>query len=220
MKKTIIRTLMFVSVFVMSFLISNTDTQAASKKWEKACKAYKTFLAKNESKFKVIEGDFETKNKENYKKTKAFMIVDLDRNGIPELVTCHEKGYKAGYLYFFEYKKGKVQKVKDKKGNAVSVDITCTAQGYYSIYKCKKGHLHANWYGGWYGFNNTTYRMSKGKLQTYLNYTQDDIQGFTSITEKGKKISKKKYNSIIAKCGSKQTCLVYNNKTNRKKYCK
>lgn len=217
MKKRIIKVFLFVAVFTMSFMISNTDSQAASKKWKKACKAYKTFLAKNESRFVPMEFDYETQNKENYKKTSSFLIVDLNKDGTPELVTHHVRGFKDGCLYIFQYKGGKVVPLK-RNGKVVSIDITCTAMGYYNVSKCKKGHLHVDWFSGM-GVDDSTYRIRKGKLEKYLNYRRIELSDTDidqSIKKSGKKISKKTYKYYISKCGSKRSYLIDNNKANRK----
>ena len=89
-------------------------SQAASAKWKKACKAYNTWLSKNNSKFTAKEFDFSTKNTENYKKADRFMIVDLDKNGVPELVVTHPVAYKSDNIYVYTYKSGKVAQAKPR----------------------------------------------------------------------------------------------------------
>ncbi len=76
-------------IFFFTFLViftlcySSLNVNAAITKWKNECKAYRSYLAKNESKFKVVEGNFRHTNKESYKKAVSFLITDLDRNRIP-----------------------------------------------------------------------------------------------------------------------------------------
>ena len=122
-------------------------SQAASAKWKKACKAYNTWLSKNNSKFTAKEFDFSTKNTENYKKADRFMIVDLDKNGVLELVVTHPVAYKSDNIYVYTYKSGKVAQAKDtfgRKGETAAVSINCQASGGYEVYKCRKKHLHVD----------------------------------------------------------------------------
>ena len=220
MKRNIIK--LFIGVFVLVIVLMSLDvkTQAASKKWKKACNKYKTFLAHNESKFEAMEGDYETSNKENYKKSSYFLIDDLNADGVPELITLHTEAYKTDYLYIYTYKKGKVKSLKDSEGNIATIDISCSAAGYYTVSVCKKNHLHADWSGGDLGYNYSAYVMKKGKLKMYLNYIQDDLYDFTVITKYGKNINEKAYNKLISKCGRNYKFLNKNTSLNRTKYCK
>lgn len=221
LKSKTIKLLILFSILIMIATLGETEVKAASKKWKKACKSYKTFLAKNVSKFEIVELDFETQNSENYKKSSHFMLVDLDKNGVPELVTLYNMAYKQSRLHIFTYKKGKVIPVKDSNGNIASIDVSTNAAGYYKIYKCKKKHLHVEWNGGNLGYDYTVYRMKKGKLQKYLKHTQDDLIGKTTYKKNEKVISKKKYESLTKKCKeAKNQFLLENTKKNRKKYVK
>lgn len=212
-KRKIVRIISF--IFAVALLTGGlqTDAYAASKR-SKACKAYKSFLAKNESKFEVEEGDFYTENAESYKKASSFMILNMNGDKIPELVTYHPQGYKQGDLYVYTYKNGKVTKMK-------RIDQNCNAAGWYYNYACKKNHLHVEWNGGYMGHHDYVYKITKGKVKLYLEANEDDFAGTKSFKKNGKKISKSAYNSAISGCvESGKSAMRANNSANRKKYCK
>lgn len=164
LKKT--KTILLLGMLLMFAVLPLNAQAASSAKWPKACKAYKSFLAKNESKFTARVGDFATKNKEGYKKTSYFNIADLDGNGVPELVTYHELGYKQADMYVFTYKSGKVTRVKNAGGKGAQISATNSAGGSYNIYICKKGHLHRSYYNGFLGLSeDTVYSMKSGRLR-------------------------------------------------------
>ncbi len=79
---------------------------------KKACKAYRSYLAKNESKFKVVEGISGILIKRVTKKAASFLITDLDKNGIPELITWYNVAYKQNYAFIYTYKNKRVVRVK------------------------------------------------------------------------------------------------------------
>ncbi len=218
--------------FMIGFLFTAAafpiTSQAASAKWKKACKAYNTWLSKNNSKFTAKEFDFSTKNTENYKKADRFMIVDLDKNGVPELVVTHPVAYKSDNIYVYTYKSGKVAQAKDtfgRKGETAAVSINCQASGGYEVYKCRKKHLHVVWNGGMDGTEETVYTLSKGKLKQYAKANEVDISGgqnsdYFSYMLNGKEVTSKKYKSFTKKCGNSSGGFVSNTKANRKKYLK
>lgn len=224
-QKVMLFLIMGVLLAAVAFPITS---QAASAKWKKACKAYNTWLSKNNSKFTAKEFDFSTKNTENYKKADRFMIVDLDKNGVPELVVTHPVAYKSDNIYIYMYKSGKVAQAKDtfgRKGETAAVSINCQASGWYGVYKCRKKHLHVVWNGGINGTRETVYTLSKGKLKQYAKANEVDISGgqnsdYFSYMLNGKEVTSKKYKSFTKKCGNSSGGFVSNTKANRKKYLK
>lgn len=215
--------LTFVLLFPAFFAGSSINVQASTAKWKNACKAYNAYLAKNKSRFKAEIGGFEKSNKESYKKVDSFLIVDLDKNGIPELVVNHPYSYKSDAIYVYTYKAGKIVQIKDTNGNKgkwADINISCQANGWYSVYKCKRNHLHVNWFGGMLGYENSIYSVNKGKLKLYARETENNILDFKSYEINGKKVGVKKYNTLLKKCGSTENGLKSNTKTNRKKYLK
>lgn len=203
-------------------------SQAATAKWKKACKSYNTWLAKNVSKFKAAEFDFSRKNTENYKKTDRFMIADLDKNRIPELIVVHPIAWKYDNIYVYTYKSGKVVQVKNiygRKGESAFISTNCQASGRYEAYTCMKNHLHVIWNGGIDGTEENVYVLRKGKLKRYARANEVDISGNQnsknySYMMNGKNVTSKKYRAFIKKCGKNHVYFVSNTKANRKKYLK
>jgi hypothetical protein len=206
---------MIIMVLIVPIRAEAKDTNA------KALKAYKKFLAKNESTFSVKMGDFTTQNKESYKKSSMFLLVDMNQDGISELVTYHPNGYKNGYLYLFQYKNGKVTRIKNSKNKASRITECSTAQGLYYTYSCSKRHLHVRYEGGYVGYSEAIYNLKNGKLNKYLYEEIDNMYETETYKKNGKKISQSKYESLYSKC---EISLDYemrlNNKTNREKYLK
>lgn len=206
-------------VFGVIVLANAENSQATSSKWNKACNTYKKFLAKNESHFEEVEGDFYSKNKENYKKSSDFLIVDLDKNGVPELVTYHDISYKQGHLYIFTYKSGKIRRVKNSKGKNSVINVSSNAAGWYSIYKCNKNHLHCDWNGGWIGYRNSVYVIKKGKFIMYAQADVDNSKDTQKYVVNGNSANADTYISLTSKCKTKESgYLCANNSKNRKKY--
>jgi hypothetical protein len=187
----------------------------------KALKEYKSFLAKNVSKFSSEEGDFATQNSESYKKSSLFLLVDMNADGISELVTYHPDGWKSGFLYLYQYKNGKFTRIKTTKNKAAKISEVCTAQGWYDTYSCNKGHLHVRYEGGYVGYSETIYTLKNGKLNEYLYEEIDELYGTETYKKNGKKISQSKFKSLYSKCDkSGDYDMRLNTKTNRDAYLK
>ena len=212
-------------LFSAAFSGSSQDAAAATTtKWKKACKAYKTYLAKNQSHFKAAEFDFSTKNKESYQKADCFLVIDLDKNGVPELIVKHPIAYKDDEIYVYTYKKGKVVQIKDtngKKGKAASINISCQANGRYTVYKCKKNHLHVDYFG-YMEIKDCTYVVKGDRLKLLASskeYRFTDIP--MEYTINGKASNSDAYQALIKKCGTddykKLKYLNDNTSQNRKK---
>ena len=211
--------ILMVAVFMMVFA-GVMPVQAASAKWKKACQAYKTYLAKNESHYVPKRTKYwYTANSEKATTLSDFLILDMDKNGVPELIGIHSYGMKNQKLYVFTYKNGKVTRVKNTKGKSASVEmISSTGTGWPSVYSCTKNHLHI--YLSWGSGNKQyTYVIKNGKLQCYAEYEWNWIENKTTCKVNGKRVSAKKYQSVIKNCRQKK-CWVTNNKKNRAKYVK
>lgn len=178
----------------------SANVQAADK-WKKAENAYIKFLKKYQSSYVVPDDWGQEANKENYKYCSEYAIQDMNGDGIPELLTVHDTNLKQGDIYIFTYNRGKVQKVKNGK-----VSITSSASGgWYDTYFCQKGHLHVDRAGGLVGPLYRTYRLtSKGKLVEYLQYEENWLENKTTYKMNGKKITAKKYEKYMKKCGTKR----------------
>ncbi|MDY3249827.1 MAG: hypothetical protein SOX32_05700 [Candidatus Choladocola sp.] len=210
--------ILMVAVFMMVFA-GVMPVQAASAKWKKACQAYKTYLAKNESRF-VANTNTQYRNNESYRKTSCFMISDLDGNGVPELITLHCWGFRDSSVYVFSYKNGKVTRVKNTKGKYVDISECSWANGGYSTWICNRRHIHVKW-SGFSGYHEYVYRMSGGKLKLYMERDVDNFIKKYRYTVNGKKVSKSSFNKQIKKCKHiSKGEFVRNNKTNRSRYLK
>ena len=195
--------------------------QAKTSKKKKAIKAYKKFLSKNESNFTAVEGDTTTKNSENYKKCSSFMLLDLNKDGIAELITYHDTAYKKGTLYVYTYKKGKVRLLKDKNKNYAKVPLDSSGGGTYNIFACSNGHLHVHWTGGYLGYTKAAYTVKKGKFKEYLYLDVSSRSNGKICRINGKDVKAKKVKAKLKKCkqkdgGGMQT----NSKSKRKEYVK
>lgn len=208
-RRIVVSMLLAVMLLVCTaFVQGPSEVSAASN--AKAKKTYKKFLAKNESKYTVEEGDWNSKNTEGYKKTSSFLVVDMDKDGMVELVCCHPTGYKQANLYVYKYKGGKVKKVG-------SINIDSNAAGGYTVYSCKKKHLHVNWFDSMIGYTDVTYTISKkGKLKKYMEASEDKMANTVQFKKNGKKITADQYSGVVSKCISKDY-LQENTATNRNK---
>lgn len=207
---------LFLLTLLVTVLGCACTTQAASYKWKKACKAYQKFLKYNVSKF--VSPDYAgsgISNKESYKKTSQFAVLDMDKNGVPELISWHPVTYKTDTIYVYTYKNGKVKKVKNP-----AISICSQAWGWYNVSFCKKGHIHTKWNGGWMGENETVYILKSGKIRAYAKYEKDDLMNTISYKLNGKKVSSTKYNKYVKKCKASSEKFYANTKANRKKYVK
>lgn len=195
----------------------------ASSKKTKALKAYKRFLANNESTFVASPG---LKNIEIIQTYSEFLVVDLNNDKVPELVTFHPDGYKDGYVYFFSYK-NKVKRLQVKKSshfnsNGYGVHApTYTSPTFWSgltAYSCSKNHFHLNLRNG-AGHTEWIFTMKKGRvvLKAVLADSSDlPKNGTIKYYINDKKVSSAKYNSFVRNCKVKKS-FESNNAAKRKK---
>ena len=199
-KQRIINKIIILAMVLAATMFFGLEAEAKSSKWKKACKAYKSYLAKNESYFTEPD-DFETRNSELSSKASSFMISDMNNDGIPELITYHIVGKKMGYLQFYTYKNKKVKKLKckTKQGTYSNIDVSSNAAGWYNIYKDKKGYVHTDWNGGTIGYTYTTYKLKKGKITEYLCAQEDRLINKESYYVNMKSTTWSKYNALADK---------------------
>lgn len=224
MKRETKRKVLFIVLIVLLFG-SSLNTQAASSKWKKACKAYRSYLAQNESHFQV-RMDWHYTNNESYKKTSSFMIMDMDKNGVPELIAYHINGYKKANIYVYTYKNGKVKRVVNAAKQSTfssSYEKYTIFASYYtggsaSSYGCSRRHLHL-YLGNGAGYSEYVYTMEGGKLKMYAEEQFNSLEGYHRYKINGKYVSAAKYNSNKKKCVQKKN-FVGNNASNRKAYIK
>ena len=140
--------------------------------------------------------------------------MDLDKNGIPELVTIHNEAFKWNKVKVYTYKKGKVVTVRKSK-----IDLNTQAIGNAMVYKCQNGHLHIDISYGIYGFTDITYKVKNNVLKKYLVKTRSGEEGEVIYQKSGKRVSENVYYKLNKKC-SKNYYSIKNNAKNRKKYLK
>lgn len=219
MKRKKIAVLFMFAVMLVAVCIPVPAQAKASKK--KAMKAYTKFLSKNESKFKATEGDTATENSENYKKCSRFLLLDLNKDGIAELITYHDIAYKTGNLYVYTYKKRKVRLLKDKYKNYAKVPLNSSGGGSYSIFACSNGHLHVNWTGGYLGYSKSVYTVKKGKFKEYMYIGVSSRSNQKVCRINGKDVKAKKVKKKLKSCKKVTNGgMLTNSKSKRKQYVK
>lgn len=95
------------AIMTVVLALGGITTQAASPKWKKACKAYHKYLKKNESVYTVPEDAAwysVNSNTERKSTISQFLIADLDKNGVPELIGAHMNGKDNHTIYVFNQK--------------------------------------------------------------------------------------------------------------------
>ena len=209
------------AIMTVVLALGGITTQAASPKWKKACKAYHKYLKKNESVYTVPEDAAwysVNSNTERKSTISQFLIADLDKNGVPELIGAHMNGKDNHTIYVFTYKKGKVVKVKAKNKKAVKIDaLSYTGFGGNAVGICNKNHMHVDESWG-SGHHSSIYKLKKGKLSCYAEWEWNNIEMRTITKINGKEVSESVYNEKV-NC-MVQKYWVDNNASNRKTYVK
>lgn len=209
-----------VLVFLLMVMMSTTALAASNK--SKALKAYKNYLTKNESHYWVRDGDWSSRNSESYKKTSMFLLVDLDKDGISELVAYHPVGCRNGKIYVYTYKSGKVKlaAVGSKPYLTGSAKYEISAPYYTGTwmegYSCKKKHFHLR-LGTGAGYIECVFTMKNGKIKSYAEHSW--AMNVNTYWVNGKKVSAAKYNSSTKSCTRKMS-FANNTSTKRKQYLK
>lgn len=203
------------AIIMMFFLlvIPSSSAMAASTR-TKALKAYSKFLASHESTFlkrMPTYGYFRQVNNENRESADSFLTVDLDKNGIPELVTYHVLGYKNSTFNVYTYKKGKIKRLKEILAPTYTAP---TSWWGITVYACSKKHLHLSLMNG-VGRDDYVYYISNGKLSKYAENDDHWYINENIYKVKGRKTTAAKYNKAVKGCVQKKS-LVSNNSANRK----
>ncbi len=210
--------ILFLFAVILAAVCVPGSAQAKTSKKKKAMKAYTKFLSKNQSKFTAVEGDTTTENSENYKKCSSFMLLDLNKDGIAELITYHDVAYKKGKLYVYTYKKKKVRLLKDKNKDYAKVPLDNSGGGKYNIFACSNGHLHVHWTGGYLGYTKAAYTVKKGKFRECLYLDVSSRSSWKTCRINGKNVKAKKVKKKFKSCkGTDNGGMQTNSKSNRKK---
>lgn len=216
-KKKIILAMVIV---LTGILIMPFHTYAVSKK-QKALDAYANFLRKYESTFEVEENDWDKSNTENYKYSKYFAVCDIDANGVPELLTQHQNGFKMWDLYVYTYQNGKVKQISKQP-----IGISFNAMGGpLEMSVCKKNHLHVIHSTGYSKWDRAYKVNKKGTVKLYLecdkSWWNGEDQVMFDCKESNKKITSSRYKKIRKRCGSlKAVTWFENNRKGRTVLCR
>lgn len=224
-KKFGVLVLVFAFVCCCSFISESSNVYAASVKAtrKRACSTYKTWLSKNVSKFNG-NGDASVRNEEIKTKANGFMLADLDKNGVPELIICHPMGWRWDDIYIYTYSSKKMVQVKDEYGKLLPVSANNSANGGHEIYTCKNNHLHVVGFGGGWSYEKI-YTVKNGKMKLVAK-TQEDrmMSSVVSYEKNGKSVGEMEYKTFVKKCKAenykKRGHFKSNTKKNRKKFIK
>ena len=203
-------------IVLTGILIMPFNTCAISKK-QKALDAYANFLRKYESTFEVEENDWDKSNTENYKYSKYFAVCDIDANGVPELLTQHQNGFKMWDLYVYTYQNGKVKQISKQP-----IGISFNAMGGpLEMSVCKKNHLHVIHSTGYSKWDRAYKVNKKGTVKLYLECDKSWWNGEDNVMitckENNKIIASLRYNKIRKKCGNEKVISwIENNRKGRK----
>ena len=160
------RFLIFASVILLLSSLVTADCMAAgSKKAKKAKQVYASYLASHLppkiSDKNYYDAAYVSSNKTG---VTCYMIHDLDKDKVPELITYTPINVRWFIIRIFTCKNGKVVPLKMENGADAVFDDCATANGSYSYYICKKGHFH-NRYAGYFDTFDEAYKVTKGKMK-------------------------------------------------------
>lgn len=213
--------LLYVGVVVKEGQMAQAAGNKAGKSSSKteALSLYKKALEKGEIAYEK-DGDTGTTS------MKAFCLVDIDKNGIPELVIkdTEEGGYGGGTRYVYTVKGKKIKACGDffQKGDGNELQ-------YYSKHKSIS---YWWWTNGVGGAGSALCKLKNFKLKPYKSIWSGQVspESAKMIYQYGngaksmKKISKKKYDGLAKKYFDKKDCKTYkfhnNTEKNREKYLK
>jgi hypothetical protein len=184
-------------------------------------KVYKKWLTKYESKYtpEQMENPIEI-NSENNRYCSYFIIIDMNGDKIPELITNHWNGYKNEEVHVYTYKNGKIKEL-----TKTGITADSTMGGSASVALCSKKHLHKENYYGALGADEVTYKLDKNyNLKKYLEYHEvfnpgsiDNETLSVNYLKNNNTISEKQYNKLIGGCNKKYSLWKQNTKKERNK---
>ena len=175
-----------ICIFLMVYIIAvptfgTIRCEAANAKAvKKAKRAYSAYLERHLP-VNIPDSDFYDAAYINSKKNavNSFVLYDLDKDKIPELITYTPINFRWYILRVKTYKKGKVVNCKFSDGSKAVFNNCAVANGAFCNYICKRGHLH-NRYVGYFDTYDEAYSFKKGKLN-YVTKTINPHKEKTSI---------------------------------------
>ena len=151
MKKNAKRILTIVLMLMCCFLITVPVSAAKKPSKKTVAKAYEKFLRKNVWKSRRYTSQGETTD----------TLVDINKDGVPELVVQYPNGNKYGVVVY-TYKKGKVVRMTSKKGY---IGISSVSQ------QKNKKYLVLKWTQDRQSSGYDVYQMKGTKLKRVYRYT-------------------------------------------------
>jgi len=183
--------LAFILLFEIIVPVSGNTVHAASE-MDKAKALYKKILQKGEVSYRDNDGT-------HFVVIKSFCLLDIDKNGIPELVVKDAQAdgsFSTRYIYTVKNRKLIYCGNYYQKGQA---ELQCSLK-YKSVY-------HLWWTNSIGGAGSILYKLKKNKMKEYKymytsqeSPTSDKIEYWYGNSRKtAKKINKKKYSLLYKK---------------------
>lgn len=209
--------LLAVTLLVVVISPTGMEVHAASLKAKAAKNAYATFLSKHKSVSISDQNYYDAAfSKKDKSYVSCFATTDIDKDGIPELITQTNVNFRWYVVRIYTYKNKKVKPYKFSNNKNAVFDNCATAAGGYYFYICKNGHIHNNYSSGW-DSEDQIYKISKKKLKYYLGYYCDELSGRSVAYKYNKRISVSEYKKATKNCKEKKTKYYSNNSKNRQK---
>lgn len=128
-----------------------TAAQKAMLQYAELLKSHSTILYKNTEILEDLSFGYEENIAQFGMHYDYFALLDLDNDGIPELIanTIINNGWMPVSVFQYQEAENQVQLLKDPLDPASHATFECmsTAAGSYNLYICREHHLHSNWGG-------------------------------------------------------------------------
>lgn len=130
---------------------AQTTVQKAVSRYAELLKAHPTILDQDTEILNDLSFGYEDNLAKFGEHYDYFAVLDLDSDGIPELVasTVINSGWMPVSVFQYQEEQDELQLLKDPLDPEAHATFECmsTAGGTYSLYLCKDNHLHSNWGG-------------------------------------------------------------------------
>lgn len=172
--------------------VNKTEVSAASAT-DKAKAAYKKVLETHKYLNQSEEKLWNLSNTDNNKHYDYYYLKDITGDGVPELFTVAIVSARYEVVRVFTYKSGKVVPLKFSNKKNVIFDNNHSANGTYTTYICKKGHIHNSW-SGYVGTEEDVYKVTGGKLKKISSCNSN---ASVNIYSKAKKNTKANRDELV-----------------------
>lgn len=120
-----------------------------------------------------------------------YFVTDISGDGIPELFTYTVVNMRHEVIKVYTYKLGQVEQMEFSNGSTAVFDNAHTANGGFTTYICKAGHIHNSFYGGLED-SEEVFKVQNNQLIGYDSNTQcqlltDIYQNVIKNTEENRK---------------------------------